>query len=64
MMSTPIMNVIQVADSLAPKAGRSKDRQEDPQGSTQVVDGLAPEARRSGLFQNNLALKARQSGCC
>jgi hypothetical protein len=50
-----------VADSPAPKARQSEERQNNSQGSAQVTDNLAPEGGRSGLFQDSPTLKAGQS---
>ena len=65
------MNVSQVADSLAPKAKRSEERQGDSQGSAQATDSPTPEARPSGCYKrvlqhgfdvvDDLAFKAGQS---
>jgi hypothetical protein len=55
MMSTPIRNVIQVADSSTPKAGRSEDRQENPQGSTQDADDPISSRTARSLRPGSLA---------
>jgi hypothetical protein len=60
-MNTPKEGISQVADNLAPEAGRFEIEQEEPQDLAPIADSPAPQVGRSDPLLDGLTSKSGQS---